>query len=65
VEVVGEAASVYVKLLRNAAAENAGAADAAFLRDERLGPVTGSDARRLHPARSSADNEEIDVECHG
>ena len=64
VEVVGEAARVDVKLLRHAAADDASAADAAFLRHERLGPMAGGDARRPHPARSRADDEEIDVECH-
>ena len=64
-EVVGEAAGVDVKLLRHAAPDDARAADAAFLGDERLGAMAGGDARRPHAARSCADDKKIDVESHG
>src|SRR5271163_4990017 len=64
-EVVGEAAGVDVKLLRDAAADDASAADAAFLGDERFGAMAGGDPRRPYAARSCADDKKIDVESHG
>ena len=63
-EVVGKTAGVNIELLRHAAADDAGAADTAFLRDQRLRAMTGGDARRAHAARACADHEEIDVERH-
>ena len=63
-ELVGEAAGVDVKLLRHAAADDAGAADPALLGDDRLRAMPGGDARRPHAARACADDEEVDVESH-
>ena len=60
-ELVGEAARIDVELFRHAAADDAGAADAEFLRDHHLGTVTCRDARRAYPARARADDEEIDI----
>ena len=57
---VAEARSVDQKLLRHAAADHAGAADAEFLRDHHACTVGRSDARGAHAARTRSDNEQID-----
>jgi hypothetical protein len=63
-EVVGEAARDNVELLWHAAADDARAANTAFLRHQRLRAMAGGDARRSHATRSRPDHEEIDVERH-
>ena len=63
-EIVGEAAGVDQQLFGHAAADDAGSADAEFLRHDHLRAVLGGDARRPNAARSGADDEEIDVERH-
>ena len=60
-ELVAEAAGVDQQLLGHAAADHAGAAEAILLRDRHLGAVPGGDARRPHPARPAADDEEVVV----
>src|SRR5262249_26507739 len=60
-ELVGKARRVDEELLRHAAADHAGPADAIFLGDRHLGAVRGGDARRAHPARARADDEEVDL----
>ena len=60
-EIVGKARGVDQELLRHAAANDAGAADAIFLGDHHPCAVAGGDARRAHAARTGANNEEIDV----
>ena len=58
---VGEAARIDQQLLRHAAANDAGSADAELLRHHRLGAVAGRDARGADAARTGADDEQIDV----
>src|SRR5690606_15225710 len=62
-EILGEMRSIDEQLLRYAAADDARAADAVFLRDGDLGAVSGRDARRAHATRTGADDEQIVV--HG
>ncbi len=60
-ELVAEAAGVDEQLLRDAAADHAGAADAGFLGDHDAGAVLAGNARRAHAARARPDDEKIDV----
>ena len=60
-ELVGEARGVDQELLRHAAADHAGAADAVFLGDHHARAVARRDARGAHAARARADDEQIDV----
>src|ERR1700760_3438728 len=50
-ELIGKAARIDIKLFRHAAANDAGATNAEFLRDHHLGTVAGRDARRAYSAR--------------
>ena len=63
-KIVGEAARVDQQLLGHAAANDAGSADAEFLRDDDLRAMLGRDSRRPNPARTGADDEQVDVERH-
>ncbi len=63
-ELMGEAGRVDQELLRHAAADHAGAADAVFLRDHDLRAMTGRDAGGAHAAGAGADDEEIDLGGH-
>src|SRR5262245_52382912 len=54
-------AAIDEELLRHAAADHAGAADAVFLGDADAGAERRGEARRAHPARARADDEEIVV----
>ena len=49
------------QLLRHAAADDAGAAEAIFLGDHHARAVLGGNARGAHAARAASDNEKIDV----
>src|SRR5262245_4568682 len=60
-EVLVEVRGIDQQLLRHATPDHAGAADAIFLGDCDLGPITGRDARRPHAARAGADDEEVVV----
>ncbi len=62
VEGVGEARGVDHQLLRHAAADHAGAAVAVLLGQPDLGPGLGRDPGGAHPARTAADDEEVEVE---
>ena len=54
------------QLFRHAAADHAGAAHAVFFGDHHLRAVAGGDAGGAHPARTSSDHEQVDVELsHG
>ena len=61
-EFVGKARGVDQQLLRHAAADHAGAADAIFLRQHHARAVTRGDARGAHAARAAADDEQIGIE---
>src|SRR5690606_36081440 len=61
-EVERKAACVHQKLLRHAATDDAGAADAVLLGDHDARAMLGGDARGAHAARPAADDEQIDVE---
>ena len=60
-EIVAEARCIDVKLLRYAAAHDAGAADPRFLRHGDFRAMAGGNARGARATRSRADDEEIDV----
>ena len=60
-EFVSEARRVDQQLLRNAAANDARAADPVLLRDHDPGAIAGGDARGAYAARAAADNEKIDL----
>jgi hypothetical protein len=60
-ELVRKTAGVDQELLRNAAADHAGAADAILLGDHDARAVPGCDARRAHAARAGTDHEQIDI----
>ena len=60
-ELVGEARGVDQELLRDAAADHAGAAEAVLLGHHDAGAVTGGDARGAHAARAASYDEQIDV----
>ena len=60
-EFVGKARGIDQKLLRHAAADDAGAADAIFLGDHHARAVTRRNARGPHAARARADDKQIDV----
>ncbi len=57
-----EARGIDQKLLRHAAADDAGAAEAIFLRQHHARAVLRGNARGAHAARAAADDEQIDVE---
>ena len=61
-EGVDEAARVDHQLLRHAAADDAGAADAELLGDHHFRAVLRGDTRGPRPAGAGTDDEEIDVE---
>src|SRR5581483_10228034 len=50
------------ELLGHAAADDAGAAEAVFLRDRHLGAMPRGDAGGAHASRAAADDEEVVVE---
>ena len=60
-ELLREARRVDQQLFRDAAADDAGSADAVLLGDRDLGPVAGRNAGRAHAARARPDDEEIDL----
>ena len=60
-ELVGKARGIDQELLRHAAADHAGAADAVFLGDHHARAVARRDARGAHAARARPDDEQIDV----
>ena len=60
-ELVGKARGIHQQLLRHAAADHAGAADAIFLRHHHARAMAGRDPRRAHAAGSGTDDEQIDV----
>jgi hypothetical protein len=60
-EGVAEGAGIDEELLRDAAADDAGAADAVLLGDGDAGAVLGGDAGGAHPAGACADDEEVVV----
>src|SRR5262249_9067119 len=60
-EVVAEAAGVDEELLRHAAADHAGAAEAVFLGNLHPGTLLARDAPRAHRGRAAADDEQIEV----
>src|SRR5580704_8145376 len=49
------------KLLRHAATDDAGAAEAIFLRDHDARAMLGGNARGAHPARPASNDEKIDL----
>src|SRR6516164_5078686 len=59
-----EAARIDQKLLRHAAADHAGAADAPVLGDHHLRAVAGGDAGGAHSAGAGADDEEVGLVAH-
>jgi len=59
-----EARGIDQELLRHAAADHAGAADAILLGDHHAGAVARRDAGGPHAARSRADDEQIDLFRH-
>jgi hypothetical protein len=63
-KIVTETRGVNEQLLRHAAADDTGAADAEFLRDHHLRAVGRGDARGAHAARACSDHEQIDVLRH-
>ena len=60
-EMLGELRGVDEELLRHAAADDAGAAEAVFFRDRHALAERSRDARGAHAARPAADDEEIIV----
>ena len=60
-ELVPEAAGIDHQLLRHAAADHAGAAEAVLLGEHHLGAVARRDAGGPHAAGASADDEKIHV----
>ncbi len=60
-EFAAKARRIDQKLLRHAAADDAGAAEAIFLGDHDARAMLGGDARGAHAARSASDDEKIDV----
>jgi hypothetical protein len=63
-ELVGKTRGVNQELLRDAAADDAGAADAILLRDHHARAVAGSDAGGTHAARTRSNDEQIDFFRH-
>ena len=64
-ELVRELGAVDQELLRHAAADHAGAADAEILADADARAVAGGDARGAHAARAGANHEQVVVISHG
>ena len=64
-ELVGEARGIDQKLLRHAAADHAGAAEAILLGDHHLRAIARRNAGGAHAARSGSDHEQIDFFRHG
>jgi hypothetical protein len=63
-KIVGETARVNIELFRHAAADHAGAAHAVFLGDHHRGTVRRSNPRGAHAARTTTNDEEIDIIRH-
>ena len=63
-ELVRELGAIDQKLLRHAAPDHAGAADAIVLADADSRAVAGGNARSAHAARAGADDEQVVVVCH-
>ena len=63
-EFLGEARRIDQELLRHAAADHAGAADAILLGDHHARAVAGRNARGADAARSRADDKQIDLFRH-
>ena len=61
-QILGEMRAVDEQLLRHAAADDAGAADAIFLRHRHLGAMRRRNARRAGPAGTGTDDEKVVVE---
>src|SRR5690606_5415111 len=62
-KMLGKLRGIDVELLRHAAADDAGAAEAVFLGDRDPLAEGGCDPRRAYAARPTADDKEIEVEC--
>ena len=63
-EFLGEARGIDQQLLRHAAADHAGAADPILLGDHHPRAIAGRDAGGTDPARTRADDEQIDLFRH-
>ncbi len=63
-EFVGKARGIDQELLRHAAADHAGAADAILLGDHHARAIAGRNAGGAHAARTRADDEQIDLFRH-
>src|SRR6185295_17138699 len=59
---VADVRADHEQLFRHAAADHAGAAHPVFFGDHDLGAVAGCDAGGANAARTTADDEQIDVE---
>ena len=61
-DLVADVRADHEQLFRHAAADHAGAAHPVFFGDHDLGAVAGGDAGGANAARTTADDEQIDVE---